>query len=131
MAETAAQRKARIRARLAQAETSQEAVTRNVDAPRSTTAENRARLQERDLAAQRQYETASVAAQQQAEDTTQEKSKPSRKVPTPSSRQIASRVVDRRQSKPTNYKVHVITALGLTLAIRVLALGPKVAFGGK
>ena len=124
--ETAAQRKARIRARLAQAETSQEAVTRNVDAPRSTTAENRARIQERDLAAQQQYETNKTDTEQPTDSKT-----PKISPPRPSARNIASRVIERRQSKPSNYKVHVVTALALTLAVRVLALGPKVAFGGK
>lgn len=128
--ETAEQRKARIRARLAQANTSQEAITRNVDSPRSTTQENKARMQERDLAAQKEYEKASSATQEQVEETDEKKSTPTTPRP-PSSANIAKRVVERRQSKPTNYKIHVVTALALTLAVRVLALGPKAAFGGK
>lgn len=55
----------------------------------------------------------------------------SRPIRRPSSRGIGQKVVERRQSRPTNYKVHVVTAMGLTLAVRVMALGIKAAFGGK
>lgn len=117
--ETAAQRKARIRARLAQAETKQEDVTRNVTEP-----PNYERMEARDKASP-EYEP--------PVPTEEPSSPPSRKrrnIPAPNARSIAQRAIERRGSKPANYKVHVVTALALTLTIRILALGPKIAFGG-
>ena len=107
--ETAEQRRARIRRRLHEADTSQEDITANT------------------FAGAPEPETPAPADKSTGTGGGS-KRRPTPKVPTSA---IQQRVLDRRQSKPTNYKIHVITAMALTLVVRVAALGPKAAFGGK
>lgn len=104
--ETAEQRKARIRSRLAEDQKPTHPILAPAPEPEPVEAENAVE-----------------------KPTASSSSRPS--IKTPSSRGIGQKVVERRQSRPTNYKIHVVTALGLTLAVRVMALGLKAAFGGK
>lgn len=114
MAETAAERKARIRKRLKEADTPQAEVTRNVVAePKKEEAATN--------------ENTPEPVDKGSDDPLSTGSKPNR----PSNRSIANRVTQQRNSKPANYKIHVITALGLAVAIRVAALGAKAVVGGK
>ena len=108
MAETAEQRKARIRKRLADAETPQKEVTRNVVA-----------------------EPVKETTQELEGGEDNKSSSPPTTRKRPSNNQIKQRAIERRQSKPTNYKIHVLSALGLAIAIRVAALGSKAVLGGK
>jgi hypothetical protein len=117
MAETALERKARIRKRLKDAETSQKDVTKNVSTM-STSAE----------------EVKQAEAEANKEDDGEQENpagnQPSRR-PHPSTPDIARNALQRRQSKPANYKIHVVTALGLAITIRILALGPRAIINGK
>src|SRR3954465_9069907 len=112
---TAAERRATIKARLAAAETPQKEVSRNV-------------VQES------KKEEPAKTVEQSNDDALKENEEnipetPS--TPRPSSRSISNRVTEQRHNKPVNYKIHVITALGLAIAIRTLALGAKAVIGGK
>lgn len=107
--ETVEQRKARIRARLAEDQKPTHPILAPAPEPEPTTEQSN--------------------AADSNEKSSGSSSRPS--IKTPSSRGIGQRVVERRQSRPANYKIHVVTALGLALVVRVLALGPKAAFGGK
>lgn len=108
--ETAAERKARIRARLAEDQKPSHPILAPPPKPEETT---------------------SNAVDSVSDETEETVEREPRKIPAPSSGAIARRAVERRRSKPTNYKIHVVTALALTLTIRILALGPKAAIGGK
>lgn len=44
---------------------------------------------------------------------------------TPGSGAIRRRITERRRDRPTNYKIHVLTALGMAFTIRFIALGKK------
>lgn len=112
--ETAAERKARIRARLAEDQKPSHPILAPPPKPTETTS------------------NAVDSVNDETEDTDEGEPPPkNRRIPAPSSGTIARTAIERRRSKPTNYKIHVVTALALTLTIRILALGPKAAIGGK
>lgn len=113
--ETAAERKARIRARLAEDQKPTHAILAPPPKPETPTA-NAVTPEDND---------------DEQEDSGRSEPANKSRISAPSSRAIADRAISRRQSKPTNYKIHVVTALALTLTIRILALGPKAAIGGK
>jgi hypothetical protein len=60
------------------------------------------------------------------EESSEPTTPPARK---PSSMSISNRVTQQRQNKPTNYKVHVITALALAVAVNTVALGWRAVVG--
>ncbi len=112
MPETAAQRKARIRQRLKDADTPQKEVSRNVE-PGPTEEERPSNFGPWGLR------------------EPSNKSGGGSDAPPPTNQHIANTALQRRRDKPANYKVHVITAIGLAILIRVAALGPKAVIGGK
>ena len=115
MAETAQERRARIRKRLKEADTPQAEVNQSFvgkPPPEHVVTEKHDVSENID----------------RAESTGEDDSY---SPPKPSSGAIRDRALQRRRDKPTNYKVHVVTALGLAIAIRIAALGPKAVIGGR
>jgi len=111
MPETAEQRKARIRQRLKDADTPQKEVSRNVEPPK----------EEPEAPNFGQWGLRENKSGGGGSDAP----------PPPSNSQIANRTLQRRRDNTANYKVHVITAIGLSILIRVAAMGPKAVIGGK
>lgn len=100
-----------------------------------TAAERRAKIRERLREAQEPAgtveETTNTFTEEPKQEPTEsvtESSAPSNRS-RPSTNRLQRFATARRQSKPTNYKLHVLTALSLAVVIRVAHYGSKALTG--